>query len=102
MPLRITYWTASRWGKTVPGAVIYSESRSISGTSAQSGVTPDNAVFVSLRNTETGDVNFDYSSSNPTALATVSSAGASAGIAANERLWLDAVPGNKIAAITSA
>jgi hypothetical protein len=102
MPLRVTYWTASKWNQNVPGAVIYSESRTVSGTSAQSGVTPDNAVFVSLRNTETGDVNFDYSSANPTALATVSSAGASGGIGASERLWLDAVPGNKVAAITSA
>jgi len=101
MPLRITYWTASRFDPNVPGAVVSSESRTISGTSAQSGATPPNAVFVSIRNTETGDVNFNYSGSNPTATADVSGAG-DAGIGTGERLWMDAVPGNKIAGITSA
>jgi hypothetical protein len=102
MPLRITYWTASKYNPNVPGAVIYSESVAISGTSAQSGVTPPNAVFASLRNTETGDVNFAYDSATSVALATVSSASATGGIAATERLWLDAIPGNKVAGITSA
>jgi hypothetical protein len=101
MPLKITYWTASR-DTNIPGVPIYSESLAISGTSAQSGATPANAMFTSIRNTETGDVNFDYSSSNPTANATVASTNASAGIGAGERLWMDAVPGNKIAGITSA
>lgn len=102
MPLKITYWTASRYDQNIPGAVIYSESLAVSGTSAQSGVTPPNAMFVSIRNTETGDANFDYSSSNPTANATVASTNASAGLGTGERLFLDAVSGNKIAGITSA
>jgi hypothetical protein len=102
MPLRITYWTASRYNPNLPGAVIYSESVAISGTSAQSAATPPNAVFVSLRNTETGDVNFDYSGTNPTANATVASSNASAGLATGERMFMDAVVGNKIAGITSA
>lgn len=102
MPLKITYWTASKISEEVVGAVISSESLAISGASAQSGATPSNAVFVSLRNTESGDVNFDYSGANPTAVATADSTHASAGIGIGERLWLDAVPGNKIAGITSA
>lgn len=101
MALKVTYWTASKYNPNIPGAVIASESITISGTSAQSGVTPDNAVFVTLRNTETGDVNFDYSSSNPTALASVVATAASAGIASGERLWLDAVSGYKVAGITA-
>jgi hypothetical protein len=101
MPLRITYWTASKYNPNVPGAVIYSESLAISGTSAQSGATPPNAVFVSLRNTETGDVNFAYDSASPTAVAAVSSASATGGVAAAERIWLDAVSTYKVAGITS-
>ena len=101
MPLKITYWTESR-NKNIPGAVISAESLAVSGTSARSGATPANAVFVSIRNTETGDVNFDYSGTAPTAVATTDSTHASAGIGTGERLFLDAVPGNKIAAITSA
>lgn len=97
MALKITYWTASRYNPNVPGSVISSESVSISGTSAQSGATPANAVFVSLRNTETGDVNFAYDSANPTALAT----SGSPGIASGERLWMDAFPAYKIAGITA-
>lgn len=101
MALKVTYWTASKANPNVPGAVIYSESITISGTSAQSGATPANAVFITLRNTETGDVNFDYSGTNPTAVAAASSSNTSAGIASGERLWLDAVPGNKVAGITA-
>lgn len=99
MPLKITYWTASRYNQNVPGAAISNESLAISSTTAQSGTTPTNAMFVSIRNTETGDVNFIYNSSNPTALA---AGGVShGGIGASERLWIDAVPGNKIAGITA-
>jgi len=94
MPLKIIYWTASQWNQNVPGAVISSEALAISGTSAQSGVTPSNAMFISLRNTETGGVAFKYDSANPTAVAT------GPGIGPQERLWLDAVPGNKVAGIT--
>jgi len=100
MPLRITYWTASRYNPNVPGAVISSEVRTISGTSAQSGATPPNAVFVSIRNTETGDVNYNYSSATSVATADVSTPG-DGGIGTGERLWFDAVPSYKVAGITS-
>lgn len=101
MALKIAYWTASKYNPNIAGAPITSESLAISGTSAQSGATPANAVFVSIRNTETGDVNFDYSGSNPTALATVATSGSSVGIGSGERLWIDAVAGNKVAGITA-
>jgi len=99
MPLKITYWTASQYNSNVPGAPISSESVTISGTSAQSGATPANAVFISLRNTESGDVNYIYNSTNPTALA----AGglAHGAIGTGERLWLDAIPTYKVAGITA-
>ena len=94
MPLEITYWAGhAPSNSNVAGKVISSESRSISGASAQSGATPDNAMLVSIYSTEAA--RFEYSSTNPTAAAT------SAYIGANERLWLDAVPTYKIAGITA-
>ena len=99
MPLKITYWTASRWNPNIPGAAISNESVTISGTSAQSGATPANAVFVSIRSTDSSDINYIYNSANPTALA----AGGldHAGIGYGERLWEDAIPNFKIAGITA-
>jgi len=99
MPLRVTYWTQSQYNQNLPGSPISTESITISGTTAQSGVTPPNAVFVSLRNTETGDVTFIYNSANPTALA---AGGADhGGIGTGERIWLDAKPAFKVAGITA-
>jgi hypothetical protein len=90
MALNITYWTASR-NPNMPGGVISSENVTISGTSAQSGATPNNAVYVSLMS----DVatRFLYAA-NPTATTS------DAGLAPYERVWLDAVPGNKFAGIS--
>jgi hypothetical protein len=101
MALKITYWTASRLNPNIPGSVIYEESRTISSSSQQSGATPANAMFVSIRNTETGDVSYDYSSANPTAIATPASSNTSLTIATGERFWADAIPGYKFAAITA-
>jgi len=102
MPLKVTWWTASKWNQNVPGAVIYGESVAISGTHAESGVTPQNAVFASIRNTETGEVSFDYSGAASVANATPGSGNTSASIGAGERLWLDAAPGFKVSGITAA
>jgi hypothetical protein len=94
MPLHITYWTGhAATNENVAGRPISSESLTISGTSAQSGVTPTNAALVSIYATEAAY--FDYGSSNPTA------SSADAYIGANERLWLEAIPGNEIAGITA-
>lgn len=94
MPLEITYWTGhAETNNNVAGKVISSEQRTLSGTSAQSGATPASAVLVSIYSTEAA--RFEYSSSNPTASAS------SAYIGANERLWLQAVPGYEIAGITA-
>lgn len=93
MPLEISYWTASRYNPNVPGAVIgAAETRLLTSTSAQSGATPSNAVFVKINATE--PARLEYSSANPTASAT------SAYIADGEALWFDAVSGYKIAGIT--
>lgn len=92
MALEISYWTASRSNPNVPGAVISAETRSLSASSAQSGVTPANAVYVKINATEAA--RFEYSSANPTAAAT------SAYLASGEALWLDAVAAYKIAGIT--
>lgn len=92
MALNITYWTASRTNPNVPGGVISNESVAIGGSSAQSGATPANAMFVSIR-AGGEDSRFRYDSANPTALST------DAGIGDGERLWLDAVPGFKLAAV---
>jgi len=94
MPLEITYWTGrAKDNENVAGAVISSESRSLSGVSAQSGATPANAQTVSIYATEAA--RFEYSSANPTAAAT------SAYIGSGERVWLEAFPAYKIAGITA-
>jgi len=95
MALKVTYWTASISNPNVPGAIISSESIALSGTSAQSGTTPANAVYVSVYGTEYAA--FDYSSSNPTAVAAAT--GTSGPVGSGERVWLDAVPGYKVAGI---
>ena len=99
MPLKITYWTASQFNPNIPGAAISNEAITVSGSTAQSSATPANAVFVSVRSTDSTDTNFIYNSTNPTALA---AGGANhGGIGYGERLWLDAIPTFKIAAITA-
>lgn len=90
----ITYWSGTREEGAVPASVVSSEALPVTGTSAQSGVTPDAAEFVSIYSDVAG--NFDYSSSNPTASATTSHH-----VGANERLWFAARPGRKIAGITT-
>ena len=95
MALKISYWTASRTNPNVPGAVISSESLALSSSNAQSGTTPANAVFVSLEATE--NASWDYSSSNPTAVAAAT--GTSSYLGSGKDRWLDAVPSYKIAGI---
>jgi hypothetical protein len=97
LPAKLTYWTSSRTNPNITGAVISSESLTVGGTSAQSGLTPDNAVYVTVTATEAISIN--YSGANPTAIA--GATGTSAYVAAGERLWLDAVPGYKIAGIVA-
>lgn len=99
MPLKITYLTGhAPTNNNCEGSVISSESLTISGTSAQSGATPASAVLVTIYSTEAAC--FDYSSANPTAVA--AGTGASTYIGANERRFLEAKSGYKIAGITSA
>ena len=93
MGLEITYWAARGDGIDAPGGIISSETRTTSGTSAQSGVTPAEAVLVSIVCITAAD-RIAYSS-NPTA------SSSSAYIAVGERLWLTAKPGWKFAGITA-
>lgn len=92
MSLKITYWTGSKTNPNIAGAVILAEDRSLSASSQQSSATPANAMYVSIYATET--CTFDYSGTNPTADTTTD-----AFLGAGERVWLDAVPGFKVAGI---
>lgn len=91
MAAEITYWSARGDRQSAPQSIISSETRSTSGTSAQSGTTPEDAVLVSVV-CVTAAIRIAYGS-NPTASAS------SAYMSAGERLWLTARPGQKIAAI---
>lgn len=96
MALEITYWVKSGNGN-IARAPVLSETRTLSGSSAQSGATPAGAQYVSITATEAA--RFAYGS-NPTA---TQAAGASGHyLASGERIWLDAIEGNKIAGITPA
>jgi hypothetical protein len=92
--LFITYWSGTdRSGGNSPGNIISSEVRSISGTSAQSGATPEGAKLVSIY-ADAAAV-FEYGA-NPTA-----DSAASAYLGANERLWTNARQGALIAGKTA-
>lgn len=67
MALEITYWSIQSPDAATADAVISSETRTLSASSAQSGVTPDAAAKVSIVATE--NARFEYSSANPTASA---------------------------------
>lgn len=98
MPLKITYLTGDApTNENIEGDVISSESLTISGTSAQSGATPASAVFVTIYATEAAC--FDYSGTNPTAIA--AGTGTSTYIGSGERRWVKANPLYKIAGITA-
>lgn len=92
MPLEITYWTGTFRDAPVPEGDIISETRSLSGTSAQSGVAPTGANIVSIYATEAARIAVG---TNPTASAT------SAYMGAGERLWRPILAGQKIAGITA-
>jgi len=95
MALKITYWTASRTNPNIAGGVVSSESLALTGASAQSGLTPASAVYVSISATEAAAL--DYSGADPTAVA--GATGTSAYMAEGERMWFDAVAGYKVAGI---
>ena len=99
MALEITYWSARADDKSAPGDIISSEQRSLSGSSALSGATPDNAVFVSIWASEKARIRYGEAyGREPTAADT----GASSVIGANERLWLTARAQHKVAGIQAA
>lgn len=71
MALEITYYSLGK-NKNCYGAPILSETRSLSGTSAQSAATPDNAEIVRIHATEAA--RYAYGS-NPTATAAAGASG---------------------------
>lgn len=97
MALEITYYTASTVNENMYGIPISSETRTTSGTSAQSGATPANAVIVRIKCITAAD-RFAYGA-NPTATATAGASGHY--LAVGDVVDITAVPGNLIAAILS-
>jgi len=92
MPLEITYWTGVFNNGPIPEGDISSESRSLSGTSAQSAAAPTGAAIVSIYATEAARFAVG---TNPTASST------SAYVGAGERIWRPILVGQKIAGITA-
>jgi hypothetical protein len=94
MALEISYW-AGRAGHGTPvyRGFISAESRSLSGTSAQSAATPAGAKVVRIEATEAARV--QYKGTNPTADAN------SAYLASGGVLDIEAVVGDKVAGITA-
>lgn len=97
MSLEITYYSKSVSGLPMYGAPISSETRTASGTSAQSAATPSNADVIRI--TSLAANRYAYGSS-PTATSTAGANGHY--IASGAVIEIDAVSGNKIAVITSA
>jgi hypothetical protein len=97
MALEITYYTQAVNNMNHYGLPITSETRTASGTSAQSGATPANAVTIHIRSTANN--RYAYGS-NPTATATAGDNGHY--IASGETIDIQAVSGHKIAVITAA
>jgi hypothetical protein len=95
MSLEITYFAETR-NMNMYGLPISSETRTASGTSAQSGATPSNAVIVRIHSTANN--RYAYGS-NPTATATAGANGHY--IASGQTIDLPAVAGWKLAAITA-
>jgi len=96
MSLEITYH-AQAPNKNHPGLPITSETRSASGTSAQSGATPNNADLVHIQSTANNRIAYG---SDPTATSTAGDNGHY--LASGSDIWLPAVSGWKIAVITAA
>jgi len=92
MPLEITYWTGVYNNGPIPQGDIASEQRTLSASSAQSGVAPPDSIVVSIYATEAARFAVG---TNPTATST------SAYIGAGERIWRPIRVGQKIAGITA-
>jgi hypothetical protein len=95
MSLEITYF-AEGMNKSIYGAIITSETRSSSASSAQSGATPRSAEVVRLK--ALANVRFAYGE-NPTATATAGDSGHYIGN--GDIIDLPAVAGWKIAVINA-
>src|SRR4249919_1819851 len=97
MALEITYFGACPFNENMYGLPILSETRTTSGTSAQSGATPSNAMIVRIKCITAAD-RYAYGT-NPTATATAGASGHY--LAIGDVVEIPAVSGNKIGAILS-
>ena len=95
MSLEITYH-AQAVIKTIYGMPISSETRTASGTSAQSAATPANAEIIRIKSTANN--RYAYGA-NPTATATAGANGHY--LASGDLIEIAAVPGWKLAVITA-
>jgi hypothetical protein len=95
MSLEITYY-AQDVNKNMYGQAISSETRTASGTSAQSGATPAGADIIRIKSTANN--RYAYGS-NPTATATAGASGHY--IASGDVIDIPAVSGYKLAVITA-
>ena len=95
MSLEITYFAAGA-NKNMYGTPILSETRTASGTSAQSGATPSSADIIRIASTAAN--RFAYGS-NPTATATAGANGHY--LASGATIDIPAIAGYKIAVITA-
>lgn len=92
--MEISYFTRSN-NANQPGTLISSEQRTVSGTTALSGLTPATAKSIRLYTTEA--IRVAYSGVASVAVAD----GTCLYMPAASEMWLAATPGWKIAAITA-
>ena len=95
MSLEITYYAAAP-NTNIYGLPISSETRTASGTSAQSGATPTNASYIRIRSSAAN--RYAYGT-NPTATAAAGANGHYIGT--GDVIDIPAVPGNLLAVITA-
>lgn len=92
MTVEISYWNGrGKHGTQIYGGYVSAESLSITGTSAQSGATPNGATIVRVEMTEAGRIAYG---SSPTAGATTPYLGA------GQVIEFEATNGHKVAGKT--
>jgi hypothetical protein len=95
MSLQISYWAGQSWdGTPVYRGFISAEARTLSGSSAQSGVTPSGAGVVRIQALSNARVRYGE---NPTA----TNDGASLYLASGQHIDLQAEKGFRVAGITA-
>lgn len=99
MPAEITYYSQNTQNKNELGLALLSETRTVSGTSAKSGVTPSNADTIRVYSAEAN--RYAYAA-DADAVATATAGKMGHYIPAGGTIDIQAVPGWKLAFITAA